>query len=41
MNEKPCQTCTHKFECLERVRLNLDVICKEEEHEKYEKENGK
>ncbi|MCQ2086632.1 MAG: hypothetical protein MJZ37_00950 [Bacilli bacterium] len=36
---KPCQDCKFKMECLEKVRLNLDVKCETEEHEKYEEEN--
>lgn len=37
--DKPCQECKNKFECLEQVRLYLDVICKTEKHEKFEKED--
>ena len=36
--DKPCQTCKNKMTCLERLRLNLDVLCKSDEHEKHEKE---
>ena len=36
--EKPCQECKNKFECLERFRQRIDVLCKTIKHEQFEKE---
>lgn len=36
--DNPCQTCEHKLECLERLRIGLDVKCKDDEHENYKQE---
>lgn len=36
--EKACQTCTHKFVCLEQMRIVQHTLCKDDKLEKYEKE---